>query len=83
MLDPEDLRDVDQEILDYLREGRVTPAYARARLTDEDVGEYSRGYVQQRLARLEEHDHVVNLFDVGLYQLTHDPCERTAQTDGS
>jgi len=72
MLDSDDLRAIDESLLDYLAEGRVTPQYARARL-QEDVGEYSRGYVQQRLARLVEHSHAVNLLDTGLYQLQDDP----------
>jgi len=75
MLGAEDLRAVDEEIVAYLAEGRVTPAYTRARLADDDVGDYSRGYVQQRLARLEEHSHVQNLYDTGLYELVDDPRE--------
>jgi hypothetical protein len=75
MLDPDQLRSVDRAILGYLAEGRVTPAYARARLADEGVGDYSRGYVQQRLARFEEHSHAENLYGTGLYQLTNDPRE--------
>lgn len=72
MLDDEDLRKVDRYLLSYLTEGRVTPAYARKRLVA-DVEEYSRGYVQQRLGRLEEHSHVTNLLDTGLYELKDDP----------
>jgi len=79
MLDPGDLNDMDRHLLDYLSEGRVTPAYARARLGDDDVGEYSRGYVQQRLKRLEEHSHANNLFGTGLYELVDDPREDHAQ----
>lgn len=77
MLNDGDLRTVDRAILGYLREGRVTPAYARARLEEDGVGEYSRGYVQQRLARFEEHDHARNLYDTGLYELVSDPREDT------
>jgi len=73
MLDPEDLRDVDRELLGYMAAGRVTPAYARKRLMEDSVGEYSRGYVQQRLARFVEHDHATNLLDTGLYELVDDP----------
>jgi len=80
MLSAEDLRDVDEQLLDYLRDGRITPAYARVRLK-EDVDEYSRGYVQQRLSRLEEHQHAVNLFDVGLYELLDDPREDAGAED--
>ena len=75
MLNPEDLNDMDRQLLEYLGEGRVTPAYARARLEDDGVGDYSRGYVQQRLARLEEHSHAENLFGTGLYELRTDPRE--------
>lgn len=75
MLDPSDLREIDQTILTYLRDGRVTPAYARVRINNEQGEDYSRGYVQQRLARLEEHSHVENLLDTGLYELVDDPAE--------
>lgn len=76
MLDPSDLRSVDEEILGYLTEGRVTPAYVRERLIEDGVDEYSRGYVQQRLARLVEHDHAANLYDTGLYELVDDPRDQ-------
>jgi hypothetical protein len=76
MLDTDDLRQIDETLLNYLSDGRVTPQYARARL-QEDGQEYSRGYVQQRLARLVEHSHTVNLLDTGLYQLVDDPRNRT------
>lgn len=75
MLTPGDLNDMDRQLLAYLDEGRVTPAYARARLDDDGVGDYSRGYVQQRLKRLEEHSHATNLYDSGLYELRSDPRE--------
>lgn len=72
MLSEGDLRDVDRMLLDYLDEGRVTPFYARQRLENENVGEYSRGYVQQRLKNLEAHGHGRNLGG-GLYELVDDP----------
>jgi len=75
MLDSGDLNDMDRQLLEYLSEGRVTPAYARARLDEDGVGEYSRGYVQQRLSRLEEHSHATNLYGTGLYELVKDPRE--------
>lgn len=75
MLDPDQLRDVDRRILSYLSEGRVTPVYARKRLSDDNVDDYSRGYVQQRLARLVEHGHARNLLDSGIYELVDDPRE--------
>jgi len=76
MLGPDDLREpVDHAILDLLVEGRVTPRYVRERLDTDGVDDYSRSYVQQRLARLEEHSHVENLFETGLYELVDDPRE--------
>lgn len=72
MLSDDDLRAVDRRILEYLDEGRLTPVYCQRRL-EQDGMEYSRGYVQERLARLVEHDHVENLLKTGLYELTHDP----------
>lgn len=72
MLDDDDLRAIDEAILDYLEEGRVTPVYCRQRLIDENLT-FSRGYVHERLARLEEHDHVRNLYETGLYELVDDP----------
>jgi hypothetical protein len=80
MLGPDDLRAIDERLLDYLAEGRVTPAFCRALLATEG-DEYSRGYVQERLARLEEHNHVTNLADVGLYELNSDPRTTESQQD--
>jgi hypothetical protein len=73
-----DLRDVDTQLLEYLREGRVTPAHARERLTSDTGEEYSRGYIQQRLSRLEEHGHATNLGG-GLYELVDDPRDEGDQ----
>ena len=74
MLDADDLREVDEILLDYLQEGRVTPVYAQRRILKEGHRDsISRGYIQQQLARLVEHGHVRNLFDVGLYELVDDP----------
>lgn len=72
MLDADQLREIDRQILEYLAGGRVTPQYCRLRL-DDDLKEYSRGYVQERLARLAEHGHVRNLRDCALYELVDDP----------
>lgn len=72
MLNPDELRDVDCTLLDYLNEGRVTPVYCKKRL--EGTGkEYSRGYVHERLTRFVEHDIAQNLMDIGLYELVEDP----------
>lgn len=73
-----DLRPVDRAILSYLREDHVTPRYCQLRLAAEydewgTKREYSRGYIQERLARFVEHGHVRNLYDTGLYELVDDP----------
>jgi hypothetical protein len=75
-LDPDDLRAVDTDLLEYLRDGRVTPAYARDRMESEGRREVTSTYIGQRLQRLEEHGHATNLYDTGLYELTNDPEER-------
>ena len=75
MLNPDDLNEMDHQLLSFLKDGRVTPAYARSRLKTDGQGEYSRGYVQQRLGRLVEHGHAENLLDTGLYELSDDPRE--------
>ena len=71
-LSDDDLRDIDRKLIEYLREGRVTPAYARKRVADETGREFTGAYIGQRLHRFEEHGHVENLYDVGLYTLTED-----------
>lgn len=79
-LTPADLREVDLIILDYLNEGRVTPAYCRDRITDEGHrGKITATYCGQRLQRLEEHDHIENLYDNGLYELVDDPRVETGE----
>jgi hypothetical protein len=75
-LSADDLREVDELILDYLREGRVTPAYCRDRiLSDSHRDQITSTYCGQRLQRLQEHGHVQNLMDTGLYELVDDPRE--------
>lgn len=81
VLDPDELPPVERAILSYLREGRVTPRYCRDRLYAEreerpDIKDekYSRGYIQQRLARFVDHGHAENLLDTGLYELVDDPA---------
>ncbi len=72
-LDEADLREIDLELLSYLREGRVTPVYVRERMIDEGTREVTSAYIQQRLTRFVEHDHARNLYDTGLYELISDP----------
>lgn len=72
-LSNDDLREIDHTVLEYLAEGRVTPAYSRDRMQDEGSHQVSGAYVGQRLKRLEEHGHVENLYNTGLYELVSDP----------
>jgi DNA-binding MarR family transcriptional regulator len=66
VLAPEDLNGTDKQILEELREGRVTPALIA------DRRGIDRSYVSQRLIRLEEHNHVEELVR-GVYELARDP----------
>ena len=68
VLTPDELNDTDEEVLDVLHEGRVTPMYVAGLL---DV---SRTYASERLKRLVEHKHVEKLAS-GLYELVDDPRE--------
>ena len=73
VLTEDDLRPIDRALLDYMTERPVTPAYAKQRYEDEHGREYTRGYVQERLARLVEHEHAENEYGVGSYRLIDDP----------
>ncbi|KYH24906.1 hypothetical protein HAPAU_29980 [Halalkalicoccus paucihalophilus] len=69
-----DLNKLDNEILDCLQEGRATPTLIKRLL--EQAGtreEVSRQYVNQRLKRLSEHEHVNNILETGVYELVDDP----------
>lgn len=69
-----DLNDLDNEILDCLHEGRATPTLIKRLLERNGTREgVSRQYGNQRLKRLTEHEHVENLLDTGVYELTDDP----------
>ena len=81
MLKTDQLREVDEDLLEYLRDGRVTPIYAKRRMDNENVRDVTSTYLQQRLKRLGEHGHVRNLFDTGLYELVDDPFEVDELTD--
>ena len=60
------LNETDDRILTKLQEGRNVPANIAEEL------DLSRQYVQQRLRRLEEHEHVRNI-GRGVYELIDDP----------
>lgn len=73
-LPSEKLNDVDKLILDELADGRATPSLVQQCLAD-DGNEFSRQYVNKRMRRLAEHEHIENLFDTGVYELVDDPRE--------
>jgi len=66
------LNDLDEKILDVLTDGRATPTLIKIILEDRGT-EVSRQYINQRMKRLSEHDHIENLFDTGVYELVIDP----------
>ena len=72
-LDDEDLNDWDRQILDYLKEGRATPGLIRKFLIRDGVESVTRQYINGRMKRLEEHEHLENLLDSGVYELIDDP----------
>jgi hypothetical protein len=66
VLDPGELNDTDEALLDLLHDGRVTPPYAADEL------DKSREYISERLIRLKEHDAAKRIAP-GLYELVEDP----------
>jgi repressor of nif and glnA expression len=70
------LNETDSLILDYLSEvGRATPALLKEVLLDENGKDFSSQYINQRLVRLEEHGHVRNVRDTGVYELEENLLE--------
>lgn len=72
-LDAEDLNDWDRRILTYLRDGRATPGLVRKLAIEDGQGPITRQYINGRMKRLEEHEHLQNLHDSGVYELVDDP----------
>lgn len=70
------LNDVDEQILEELREGRVTPRL----LQESDEIDSKRSYISQRLTRLHEHG-VADRLVTGLYELKNDPAECDDECD--
>ena len=68
MLDEDDLAPADRELLDMLRDGRITAPFGA-----EETG-YSLQYVRDRLGRMVEHGNASKVYD-GLYELVNDPRE--------
>lgn len=71
MASADDLDDLHREIIDVLREGRVTPSYLAER-----TGE-SRQLMNQRLRDLTMAGYVERIH-TGLYELVEDPREKDA-----
>ncbi|MFW6382428.1 MAG: hypothetical protein ACOCZD_00125 [Haloferacaceae archaeon] len=67
-----DLNDLDKKILDVLSDGRATPTLVK-RLLERDSTDVSRQYINRRMKRLSEHDHIENLLDTGVYEMLEDP----------
>ena len=71
-LTEDELNDLDEKILNVLTDGRATPTLIKI-ILEERGTEVSRQYINQRMKRLSEHDHIENLFDTGVYELVIDP----------
>jgi hypothetical protein len=67
MLNENDLAPVDRDLLELLRDGRITAPFGA-----KETG-YSLQYVRDRLGRLVEHGNVKKVYD-GLYELEIDPA---------
>lgn len=82
VLTPDDLWEVDEDLLDILQTGRgsgepwgfVTPETAHKRLQQDFDRDVQVQYVQQRLTRLAEHNHVEKV-NRGVYRFVSDPRE--------
>lgn len=75
VLEPRQLNEADQEILDELHAGRASPSYL-----SEQTG-VEQTYINQRLRRLDEHGHVENLAR-GLWELVDDPRDDVGDQKG-
>ncbi|QLG49659.2 hypothetical protein [Natrinema halophilum] len=73
-----------------MHDGRVSPTLIRRFLEQDaadentDVSEdnvVSRQYINQRMKRLAEHEHIENLLDTGVYELREDPREESKQDE--
>ncbi|MFC4549366.1 MULTISPECIES: hypothetical protein [Halorussus] len=80
-LSPDQLNDLDRALLDLLVEGRLTPTLARKQLDERGLADVSRQYINRRLKRLAEHEHIGNLLGTGVYELVEDPREDGGRDD--
>lgn len=74
-LDADDLNRWDILILEYLSEGRATPELVRKMAEQDGKDGVTRQYINQRMTRLAEHEHLDNVLDTGVYDLVDDPRE--------
>lgn len=82
VIDPDDLRAIDEELLDILQDGRgsgepwgyITPGRAQERLREDYDHGVEVQYVQQRLDYLRSHGHVEKA-GRGVYRFVDDPRE--------
>ena len=75
-LEEDELNELDDRILNALANGRATPTLLK-KIFEKDGTDVSRQYINQRMKRLSEHDHIDNLFDTGVYELISDPRSNT------
>jgi len=66
MKDWDDLSPAEREVVEMLRNGRVTAPFVA-----EETG-YNTQYIREVLADLADHDHAEKVYS-GLYELTNDP----------
>lgn len=74
-LDADDLNRWDILILEYLSGGRATPELVRKMAEQDGKDGVTRQYINQRMARLAEHEHLDNVLGTGVYELVDDPRE--------
>lgn len=90
LLEPDELREIDRELLAILTDGRtddrpwgrLTPEYAHGRLIEDYGHEVEPQYVQQRLEYLRSHDHLTKV-GRGLYELVNDPRTDNGSSSGN
>ena len=68
----DDLNETDERVVEILSEGRATPQLIRKELKA-DGDDFTRQYISQILRRLNEHGHIENLRNTGVYELVSDP----------
>jgi hypothetical protein len=76
VLSDDDLNDWDHHILTQLQtHGNLTPGAVRKLLEESDTDPPVRQYINDRMRRLAEHNHLENIVNSGVYKLVDDPRE--------